>query len=61
MAFQYNNIFGSHISGICEVSSGIDKQLLVFPGRKCGSIQLVVSLKIIIIGCIDYLNEQYLM
>jgi len=27
--------------GLCEVSSSMDRKLLVFPGHKCGSIQMV--------------------
>ncbi|KAK2186319.1 hypothetical protein NP493_206g04008 [Ridgeia piscesae] len=27
--------------GLCEVSPGLDKQLLIFPGYKCGSVQVV--------------------
>lgn len=30
--------------GLCEVSPCLDHELLVFPGYKCGSVQLVVSL-----------------
>lgn len=32
------------ISGLCDLCPSLEKQLLVFPGHKCGSLQLVVSL-----------------
>uniref|UniRef100_A0A3Q2DC70 WD repeat domain 45 n=1 Tax=Cyprinodon variegatus TaxID=28743 RepID=A0A3Q2DC70_CYPVA len=31
----------SEISGICDLCPSLEKQLLVFPGHKCGSLQLV--------------------
>uniref|UniRef100_A0A3B4Z3A3 WD repeat domain 45 n=1 Tax=Seriola lalandi dorsalis TaxID=1841481 RepID=A0A3B4Z3A3_SERLL len=31
----------SEISGLCDLSPSLEKQLLVFPGHKCGSLQLV--------------------
>uniref|UniRef100_A0AAR2LQT9 WD repeat domain phosphoinositide-interacting protein 4 n=1 Tax=Pygocentrus nattereri TaxID=42514 RepID=A0AAR2LQT9_PYGNA len=31
----------SEISGLCDISPSMEKQLLVFPGHKCGSLQLV--------------------
>ncbi|KAI5099792.1 WD repeat domain phosphoinositide-interacting protein 4, partial [Silurus meridionalis] len=31
----------SEISGLCDVCPSMEKQLLVFPGHKCGSLQLV--------------------
>uniref|UniRef100_A0A4W4E4H1 WD repeat-containing protein 45 n=1 Tax=Electrophorus electricus TaxID=8005 RepID=A0A4W4E4H1_ELEEL len=31
----------SEISGLCDISPSLEKQLLVFPGHKCGSLQLV--------------------
>lgn len=30
------------IPGLCEVCSSSDKDLLIFPGYKCGSLQIVV-------------------
>ena len=35
-----NHLLTKLFSGICEVSSSSDHQLLVFPGHKLGSIQL---------------------
>ncbi len=32
-------------SGLCDLCPSLEKQLLVFPGHKCGSLQLVVSSK----------------
>lgn len=29
--------------GLCDLCPSLEKQLLVFPGHKCGSLQLVVS------------------
>lgn len=31
------------LPGLCDLCPSLDKQLLVFPGHKCGSLQLVVS------------------
>lgn len=31
--------------GLCDLCPSLEKQLLVFPGHKCGSLQLVVSYK----------------
>uniref|UniRef100_A0A7N8YM86 WD repeat domain 45 n=1 Tax=Mastacembelus armatus TaxID=205130 RepID=A0A7N8YM86_9TELE len=31
----------SEISGLCDLCPSLEKQLLVFPGHKCGSLQLV--------------------
>lgn len=31
------------LSGLCDLCPSLEKQLLVFPGHKCGSLQLVVS------------------
>ena len=31
------------LSGLCDLCPSMEKQLLVFPGHKCGSLQLVVS------------------
>jgi hypothetical protein len=32
-----------HHLGLCDLCPSLEKQLLVFPGHKCGSLQLVVS------------------
>lgn len=32
-----------HTLGLCDLCPSLEKQLLVFPGHKCGSLQLVVS------------------
>lgn len=32
-----------HNLGLCDLCPSLEKQLLVFPGHKCGSLQLVVS------------------
>ncbi len=37
------NIVVLYCVGLCEISPCLDKQLLVFPGYKVGSLQLVVS------------------
>lgn len=35
--------FCPHTLGLCDLCPSLEKQLLVFPGHKCGSLQLVVS------------------
>lgn len=34
-------------AGICDLCPSLEKQLLVFPGHKCGSLQLVVSSRLV--------------
>lgn len=34
------------LAGICDLCPSLEKQLLVFPGHKCGSLQLVVSFEL---------------
>ena len=33
-------------SGLCEVCSGVDCQLMAFPGSQKGTVQIVVSLNV---------------
>lgn len=37
------NVTLSFLQGLCDLCPSLEKQLLVFPGHKCGSLQLIVS------------------
>ena len=43
----YTSFFYSIDVGLCEVNAGSERAMLVFPGLKCGSIQLVVSIELL--------------
>ncbi len=40
---HYNKCIVFFLPGLCDLCPSLEKQLLVFPGHKCGSLQLVVS------------------
>lgn len=43
LAHQFNKRSSLFLPGLCDLCPSLEKQLLVFPGHKCGSLQLVVS------------------
>lgn len=43
LLFTCPSLLHPHNLGLCDLCPSLEKQLLVFPGHKCGSLQLVVS------------------